>query len=85
MQFTQRVEDFPVQQRHHHIFRAYDALAVGDALVLEARHDPSPFMEQFRRLRQAGGRVDWVQEGPPLWRFILVKDAEDPHREMPMM
>ena len=85
MHITRRVEDFPVQQRHHHIFRAYDALAVGDVLILEAHHNPAPFVDQFSRLRQTGGRADWILEGPPLWRFQLTKNAEDPVQAMPLM
>ncbi len=85
MQITRRVEDFPPQQRHHHILRAYDALSVGDALILEARHNPAPFVEQFSRLRQVGGQADWITEGPPLWVFQLTKNAEDPIQSMPLM
>lgn len=85
MQITRRVEDFPAQQRHHHIFRAYDALAVGDVLILEARHNPAPFVEQFSTLRKTGGQAGWIQEGPPVWIFQLRKTAEDPIEAMPLM
>lgn len=59
------------RDRHTQIFARFDALQLGDAMVLVNDHDPRPLFYQFGERR--GGQFDWtyLQSGPELWQVQI--------------
>ncbi|SMC04793.1 Uncharacterized conserved protein, DUF2249 family [Sulfobacillus thermosulfidooxidans DSM 9293] len=84
MIIQKKVSQFPARQRHWHLLEAFDNLAVGDTLILEANHNPAPFIHEFQQLRR-GGMVQMDEEGPKRWIFRLIKLQEDSERPMPLL
>lgn len=79
-----KVSGFPTQHRHRHMIQAFDQLAVNDILILEAMHDPTPFIEEFQHLRP-GDQVEIDQNGPTQWIFRLIKLRNDHDKPMPLL
>ncbi len=67
------VREIPHSIRHATIFGAFDAVAVGGALVLVVHHDPIPLLHQLSD--RTGGRIaiDYEERGPEVWRLRLTK------------
>ncbi len=65
----------PRPQRHPMIFAKFDALAVGESLVLVNDHDPVPLHMQMDHLRP--GQVAWEYEarGPEIYRIRVRRAA----------
>ncbi|WP_053960336.1 DUF2249 domain-containing protein [Sulfobacillus thermosulfidooxidans] len=84
MIYQKKVSQFPAKHRHWHLLKAFDNLTIGDTLILEANHNPAPFIQEFQQLRP-GGRVHMDEEGPKRWIFRLVKWQEDFEKPMPLL
>ena len=61
----------PPREKHPAIFRTFDALAAGQAMVIINDHDPRPLRYQFQAERPE--RFDWTyeEEGPEVWRVRI--------------
>jgi uncharacterized protein (DUF2249 family) len=66
---------WPAAERHHHVFRAFDALQPGAALELAADHDPLGLYFEFETSRR--GCFDWryLQSGPRDWHVRITRVA----------
>ena len=55
------------RDRHPRIFSTFDAMGVGDAILLINDHDPKPLFYQFQAERP--GEVSWApqEQGPERW------------------
>jgi uncharacterized protein (DUF2249 family) len=55
------------RDRHPQIFSTFDAMGVGDAILLINDHDPKPLFYQFQAERP--GEVSWTpqEQGPERW------------------
>jgi len=65
------VRPIPPRDKHPTIFRSFDELASGEALVLINDHDPKPLRYQLAAERP--DTFDWTYEaeGPQLWRVRI--------------
>lgn len=61
----------PIPQKHPAIFRAFEGLAVGEAMLLVNDHDPKPLYYQFAAERT--GQFDWryLENGPEVWKVEI--------------
>ncbi|MCC6904430.1 MAG: DUF2249 domain-containing protein [Anaerolineae bacterium] len=61
--------------RHKTIFDCFDALAVGDSLILVNTHNPLPLYHQFGLTRT--GQFEWTYlvPGPDEWRIRISRIA----------
>ena len=69
------VRSLPPRERHPRIFRTFDGLAGGEAILLINDHDPKPLYYTFAAER--AGTFEWryVEEGPEVWRVEIRKAA----------
>ncbi len=67
------LSDRPAPEGSAEIFEAFDGLAAGQAIEVVSDCDPRPFLELFRE--RLAGRFDWwpLEEGPALWRVVVVR------------
>ena len=67
------VRPIPHAIRHATVLGAFDALAPGAAMDLLAPHNPLPLLHQLSE--RNGGRlgVEYLQEGPDVWRLRLTR------------
>lgn len=65
------VRVIPPRDKHPTIFRSFDELAQGEALVLINDHDPKPLRYQLAAERP--DTFDWTYEaeGPDVWRVRI--------------
>jgi hemerythrin-like domain-containing protein/uncharacterized protein (DUF2249 family) len=65
----------PIPQKHPTIFRTFEGLAVGDAMLLVNDHDPKPLYYQFAAERT--GQFEWryLENGPEVWRVEIRRVA----------
>jgi uncharacterized protein (DUF2249 family) len=65
------VRVIPSRDKHPTIFRAFDGLARGQAIVIINDHDPRPLHRQFTAARP--DTFDWTYEaeGPEVWRVRI--------------
>ena len=73
---TVDVRSVAPRDRHPLIFRTFDGLAVGKAMLLVNDHDPKPLYYQF--VVEHPGEVDWeyLEQGPEVWRVRITRTAE---------
>ncbi len=57
---TLDVRDMPPWERHPKIFETFDALYVGETLMLINDHNPKPLHYEFIHERE--GRFEWIAE-----------------------
>ncbi len=67
--------------RHARILGIFDALPVGDAVVLTNDHDPRPLQHQFEGQRQGIFTWTYLDQGPELWRVRIGKAAPLPQQD----
>lgn len=67
------VRSLPPAERHSRIFQKFDALAVGESLVLVNDHEPRPLYYQFRAERTDVFLWVPIAEGPREWRIEILK------------
>ncbi|MEU8606496.1 DUF2249 domain-containing protein [Actinoplanes sp. NPDC048791] len=59
--------------KHPAAFDAFDALPVGDAVILINGHDPRHLREEFARERPRGFEWTYLEDGPQIWRIQITK------------
>ena len=79
MTTTRRVEldvrPIPVREKHPTIFRTFDGLAAGEAILLVNDHDPKPLYYTFAAERAGTFEWEYVEQGPEVWRVEIKKAA----------
>ena len=67
------VRVIPPRDKHPTIFRTFDSLASGQALVLFNNHDPKPL--RYQLLAERPNSFDWVYEaeGPDMWKVRITR------------
>lgn len=65
------VRVIPPREKHPTIFRAFDNLASGQALLLINDHDPKPL--RYQLMAERPDTFDWTYEaeGPEVWRVRI--------------
>lgn len=65
------VRVIPPREKHPAIFRTFDGLAEGQAMVIINDHDPRPLRYQF--MAERPDSFDWTYEaeGPEIWRVRI--------------
>lgn len=67
------VRPMPPYLRHSTIFKTFEELASGSAMMLINDHDPKPLYYQFAA--EMPGKFEWnyVEQGPETWRVEIRK------------
>lgn len=65
------VRVLPPRDKHPTIFRTFDELASGEAMVIVNDHDPKPLKYQFSAERADGFHWTYEAEGPDVWRVRI--------------
>jgi len=65
------VRVIPPREKHPTIFRAFDALASGQSMVIVNDHDPRPL--RYQLLAERADAFEWTYEaeGPEIWRVRI--------------
>ena len=65
------VRVIPPRDKHSTIFKTFDSLASGQAMVILNDHDPKPL--RYQLLAECPDTFDWTYEaeGPELWRVKI--------------
>lgn len=73
----------PIPQKHPTIFRTFEGLPVGQAMLLVNDHDSKPLYYQFAAERT--GQFDWryLENGPELWKVEIRRTAAPLTAEKP--
>ena len=61
----------PIPQKHPTIFRTFEGLPVGQAMLLVNDHDPKPLYYQFKFEREGQFTWDYLEAGPKVWRVRI--------------
>ncbi len=69
------VRPIPVREKHPTIFRTFDGLAVGEAILLINDHDPKPLYYTFLAERAGTFAWNYLEQGPEVWRVEIRKAA----------
>jgi uncharacterized protein (DUF2249 family)/quercetin dioxygenase-like cupin family protein len=72
------VRPLPKPDKHPAIFRAYDALATGESLVLFNNHDPRHLRGEFDTDHPGSYAWEYLGRGPAQWRIRISKLASTP-------
>lgn len=67
-------QKIPGPVRHATIFKAFDDLKDGEALVVVNNHDPRPLLNQFREQRLGQFSQEYLEEGPNEWKVKITKN-----------
>lgn len=65
------VRVIPPRDKHPAIFRTFDGLASGQAMVIINNHDPRPLRYQFSAERPDQFEWTYEAEGPEVWRVRI--------------
>ena len=70
------VRDILPRNRHPLIFGIFEALPLGEAMMLTNDHDPKPLFYQFQA--ESTGQFDWnyIEQGPTRWQVRIGKTAQ---------
>lgn len=60
--------------RHATIFGALEGLTAGRGILLIANHNPLPLLAQLEQRSAGKFAVDYVQNGPELWKLSMVRN-----------
>jgi uncharacterized protein (DUF2249 family) len=71
------VRPLPKPDKHPAIFKAYDALAVGEGFLLVNNHDPRHLRDEFNIDHPGSYGWDYIARGPA-WRIRISKLASTP-------
>ncbi|HEX5409615.1 MAG TPA: DUF2249 domain-containing protein [Gemmatimonadaceae bacterium] len=69
------VRAIPPRDKHPTIFRTFDGLAGGQAMVLINDHDPKPLHYQLMAERPNTFEWTYLAQGPTEWRVKIAKTA----------
>lgn len=63
----------PPREKHPTIFRTFEELKSGQAMILVNDHDPRPL--RYQLLAERPNTFDWVydEEGPTVWRVRITR------------
>lgn len=64
-------------ESHGPILRAFDGLAVGQAIEVVTDHRPLPLYHQFASIRRDRFLWEWLQSGPDVWRVRICRIEAD--------
>lgn len=67
------VRVIPPRDKHPTIFRTFDELASGQALLLINDHDPRPLRYQLAAERPDSFDWDYQSQGPDVWKVRISK------------
>ena len=67
------VRPIPGRDKHPTIFRTFDALAPGKAMLLVNDHDPRPLRYQFMAERPDAFDWRYEEEGPEVWKVRIAR------------
>jgi uncharacterized protein (DUF2249 family) len=67
------VRPIPHAQRHPLIFKTFDGLQPGQALVLVVDHDPKPVLFELDFVRTGKFAWSYLEQGPEVWRVQMAK------------
>ena len=73
---TLDVRDILPRHRHPLIFGIFEALPLGQALLLTNDHDPKPLYYQFQAESTGLFSWDYIEQGPDRWQVRIGKTAE---------
>jgi uncharacterized protein (DUF2249 family) len=65
------VRAIPPREKHPSIFRTFDGLSSGQAMVIINDHDPRPLRYQFMAERADSFDWQYEAEGPEIWRVRI--------------
>lgn len=65
------VRVIPPRDKHPTIFRTFDALKSGQAMILVNDHDPRPLRYQLAAERPESFEWHYQEEGPTVWRVRI--------------
>jgi uncharacterized protein (DUF2249 family) len=71
------VRVIPPRDKHPTIFRTFDELATGEAMVIINDHDPRPLKYQFAAERPDMFEWTYLAEGPHVWRVQIDRRDRD--------
>ncbi|MEO8103632.1 MAG: DUF2249 domain-containing protein [Betaproteobacteria bacterium] len=73
---TLDVRNIVPRHRHPLIFGVFEALPLGEALLLTNDHDPKPLYYQFQA--ESTGQFSWeyLEQGPDRWQVRIGKTGE---------
>jgi len=73
----------PIREKHPTIFRTFEGLPVGQAMLLVNDHDPKPLYYQFAAERT--GQFEWryLESGPEVWQVEIRRTAAPAAAEKP--
>jgi hemerythrin-like domain-containing protein/uncharacterized protein (DUF2249 family) len=73
----------PIPQKHPTIFRTFEGLKSGEAMLLVNDHDPKPLYYQFAAERT--GQFEWrsLESGPEVWKVEIRRIAPASATEQP--
>ncbi|MEO6209662.1 MAG: DUF2249 domain-containing protein [Gemmatimonadaceae bacterium] len=65
------VRPIPPRDKHSTIFRTFESLQPGEAMLLINDHDPKPLRYQLEA--EQAGKFEWTyrEEGPECWRVLI--------------
>jgi uncharacterized protein (DUF2249 family) len=69
------VRILPPRQRHPLIFRTWEQLPTGEAMLLANDHDPLPLYYQFACEHQRQFHWEYLEQGPEVWRVRISKGS----------
>jgi uncharacterized protein (DUF2249 family) len=72
------VRALPAPDRHAAILQTYEALSVGESVVLVTDHDPHHLREEFDADHPGSHGWDDLDQGPETWRIHISKLATTP-------
>ncbi len=61
------------RDRHPLIFKVFDELAAGDAMMIENDHDPKPLYYCFLHEREGQFEWEYHEQGPMRWKVKISK------------
>lgn len=72
------LRELPPPMRHGLVFQCFDALTVGEAMVIVNDHDPMPLLQQFRFVRPGEAAYEYLARGPETWQVQIARKAARP-------
>ena len=72
---TLDVRDILPRNRHPLIFGIFEALPLGEALLLTNDHDPKPLYYQFQAESTGLFSWDYIEQGPERWQVRIGRTA----------
>jgi len=67
------VRPMPPREKHPTIFRTFDGLGSGRAMLIINDHDPRPLQHQFMAERSSTFDWEYEQRGPEVWRVRITR------------